>query len=716
MDNVHIWDCEVGLLVGEPWKGKDESIRTLLLSPDAKDNSMREVQTNPYELSPVSWQSKGNTLRQQSFRTATTTHQMQISLLLFIILSSIHRMVVNRSSVEHLTAISELKSERTATSARNLKDTQAKGTTTVKPSNKCPLLCTTVQLLRCLVILVHFIKEDRLVRAVLSRHAHVVNKERFSHNSIKCLVTFLTQLETPAHEPHVISSSSRRPLSAIFPGSLPPNEDNSILDLPEVPERPGAASTSSGLPSPSATNSMGSGSTGDNKIATAGSLRHHAMKNPNKNLVTLRRVKSLTQPVWVMNKLSCLSTPSPVNARASRSRFAPVHASSSASSSSTASSHSHSHSAYMTRQYDGAFSGSETERETTLPTPILNIDRVVLVSIGHQPFAISFAVIKRAGYQMIFLPIQILVGDKHERGESAESPWELVGLLAAGIGMRNGNRTTDDLFGQANDSQVSLRHARTTGSSTNRTVEWEDKDRIIDDRSWASGSSTRRSDGASPSARSSDRSGAPPIFLAERDSRGGRTVSSRPATLMAETYHGEDGNTIDAEVDDETRGEEPASEIWRRVGGGVPREHRSISRRGQDRMRSVESRRSWDPSTSSVDLPIRISTRAEGVLARPPSSRYRDPDLDQPSSSRNTLPPPPREHREQQITSDSIDLSLEYEPSPTPAARNVAGGRHGHTPALPIPPPLATLPSESLLHKSISSLLDNSNRRKPSAD
>ncbi|OAX32787.1 hypothetical protein K503DRAFT_576641 [Rhizopogon vinicolor AM-OR11-026] len=113
------------------------------------------------------------------------------------------------------------------------------------------------------------------------------------------------------------------------------------------------------------------------------------------------------------------------------------------------------------------------------------------------------------------------------------------GLRATGIGMRNGNRTTDDLFGQANNPQVSLRCARTTVSSTNRTVEWEDEDRITDDMSRASGSSTP-SDGAGLSARrhlSSNRSRAPPILLEERDSTGGRTVSS-----MAEFYHGEGGN------------------------------------------------------------------------------------------------------------------------------------------------------------------------------
>ncbi|OJA16384.1 hypothetical protein AZE42_10615, partial [Rhizopogon vesiculosus] len=57
-------------------------------------------------------------------------------------------------------------------------------------------------------------------------------------------------------------SSSKRPLSAIFLGSLPPKEDNSIL---QPPKSPGAVSTSPGFPSPSATDSTGSSSTGDNE-------------------------------------------------------------------------------------------------------------------------------------------------------------------------------------------------------------------------------------------------------------------------------------------------------------------------------------------------------------------------------------------------------------------------------------------------------------------
>ncbi|OJA10862.1 hypothetical protein AZE42_06837, partial [Rhizopogon vesiculosus] len=479
-----------------------------------------------------------------------------------------------------------------------------------------------------------------------------------------------------------ISSSSRRPLSAIFLGSLPPKEDNNIPDLPEPPESPGAASTSSGLPSPPATNSTGSGSTGDNKSATTGSLRQrpasyasltmsnrnydtpstpsksfrtfdddddendnsneeddtarldrsHAMKNPNENLVALQRVKSLTERSrMVMNKLSRLSTPSPVNARASRSPLPPIYASSSASSSH---SHSHSHSAYMTRQYDGALSGSETERESQrAPTPSysnshsnsrsygssspersstpasvsaqrtrerrtsapsspikqrehspgpshgprkrMSMASAASAPIDHASHDVTSAALAAvassrrsptgSGNRRLRQPLPREFRDDQERntrlegrasvepttphhnshrdsytsnanpqysprgarvnrsstvrdltrrhqtrwlsddisahpdsgrrqtqrGGSAESSLgaggRLVGegLRAAGIGMRNGNRTTDDLFGQVNDSQVSLSRARTTVSSTNRTVEWEDEDRITDDRSRA---------------------------------------------------------------------------------------------------------------------------------------------------------------------------------------------------------------------------------------
>ncbi|KAG1728531.1 uncharacterized protein EDB91DRAFT_1060520 [Suillus paluster] len=499
-----------------------------------------------------------------------------------------------------------------------------------------------------------------------------------------------------------------------------------------------------------------------------------------------------------------------------------------------------------------------------------------------------------------------------QRGGSAESTLgaggRLVGegLRAAGIGMRNGAQANDDVFGHANDSHVSLRRTRTTGSNTSRTVEWEDEDRVADDRSRASGSSgARLGEGAGPSTRphlSSDPSRASSSLMTERDPRGGRTASSRPATSMAEFYHGEDGRPptirplplqqppaaptppdrsrsgtltrrhttmtplgngsvaslhshqqsaehtrlmlesltmfenilsrlpnqsasvtdvfrsaetivlaseklnallrtgtnhaleqqIDAEMDDGESGEMPTGEIWRRVGGeyreslrvsdevvrtitgfllGVgkivkeasagalndpgqqhlrgtigdevsrrtPEIDRSSSRRSQDGRRSVESRRSWEPSVSGADLSRRLTGRGEGVVARPPSSRDRDMDQEPPSSSRNTFPLPPlppsatrrlftpREQREHQMISnavathntpsDAIDLSLEYEPSPTPASRGIPAGRQKPLPALAVPPPLPTLPSESLMRRSASSLLDKdkNNRRKPSA-
>ncbi|KAH7924532.1 hypothetical protein BV22DRAFT_1129760 [Leucogyrophana mollusca] len=226
--------------------------------------------------------------------------------------------------------------------------------------------------------------------------------------------------------PLLSSSSSRRPLSAIFLGSQPPTEFN-IPDLPEPPESPSAASNASGLPSPPATNSTGSGSTGDNNSANAGSTRQRpasysgaimpngnydkqmfstknarstpdfdeedendlgngeddtarldrrlATKSPSENSVALQRVKSLTQrnrmAIDKLSSFSRLSTPSPSNSssRASRSPLPPQNPPSSSSSSSAASSsrlsaHSHSHSVPLTRQYDGTLSGSETERES----------------------------------------------------------------------------------------------------------------------------------------------------------------------------------------------------------------------------------------------------------------------------------------------------------------------------------------------------------------
>ncbi|KAG2046586.1 hypothetical protein BDR06DRAFT_964945 [Suillus hirtellus] len=944
--------------------------------------------------------------------------------------------------------------------------------------------------------------------------------------------------------PRPLISSSRRPLSAIFLGSLPPKEQV-IPNFSEPPESPSAVSSSSGLPSPPATNSTGSGSTGDNKSTTAGSLRQrpasyagsvnmthrnydtpsisekssrniddddddendysneeddtarldrsHAIKSPNENLMALQRVKSLAERNrMALNKLSSFSrTPSPANSRISRSPLPPIHASSSSSSSSAASRiSSHSRSAPTTRQYDGApqydsaLSGSETERESqraltpsysnshsnsrsygssspersltpppststrerrisapaspvrsrqSSPAPShtprkrVSIAGALSVSRDNASYDVTNAAlaavassrrsptgtgsVNRRSRQP--LPREFRDGDRvrtldgrtsiepmtphhnshqdsytsnantshktsyananpqysprgaranlpstvreltrrhqtrwlsddisslpesgrrqTQRGGSAESTLGAggrlagEGLRAAGIGMRNVTQANDDVFAHSNGSHVSLRRARTAGSSTHRTVEWEDEDRVADDRSRASGSSgTRLSEGAGPSARphlSSDPSRASSTLSVERDSRGGRVASSRPATSMAEFYHGEDGGAgrgaafllrsrrqysgierqpsgaspgirplppqqvpaaptppdrsrsgtltrrhttmtplgngsvsshqqsaehtqlmleslkmfenilsrlpnqsasvpdlfrsaetivlaseklnallrtgtnraleqqIDAEMDDESSGKIPTGEIWRRVGGeyreslrvsdevvrtitgfllGVgkivkeasaghlndpepqhsrsgpgddvsrrtPEIDRSSNRSRLDGRRSVESRRSWEPSASTADSSRRLTGRGEGTVARPPSSSDFDPDQDQPSSSRNPLPLPPlplsatrrlftpREQRDRQMTSnalashnissDVVDLSLEYEPSPTPAARGVLAGRQKPLPSLAIPPPLPTLPSESLMGRLTSNSLDKSNNRKPS--
>lgn len=79
-------------------------------------------------------------------------------------------------------------------------------------------------------------------------------------------------------------SSNARPLSAIFLGSV--SSPNNLPDLPEPPPSPGAASngSGSGLPSPPATNSTGSGSTGDD-TANFGSVRRRpaSLSNPPKS-------------------------------------------------------------------------------------------------------------------------------------------------------------------------------------------------------------------------------------------------------------------------------------------------------------------------------------------------------------------------------------------------------------------------------------------------
>ncbi|GBE85120.1 predicted protein [Sparassis crispa] len=219
-----------------------------------------------------------------------------------------------------------------------------------------------------------------------------------------------------------LPSKSRhsRPLSAIFIGSVSSNSTPpSIPDLPEPPSP--SSSTGSGLPSPPATNSTGSGSIGYQHSYSAGSLRQRsasrssvaadmvkgdydrsrssgnrnrtasaddddAFENENEedntarfangrrlqhasvdNMSTLQRVKNLTQRNrLVLDKLtsiSRLSSPAPTNS--SHPPISPPNASSSSTSSSRLSS-SHVRPVSMNgyaalRRFD---SGSETERES----------------------------------------------------------------------------------------------------------------------------------------------------------------------------------------------------------------------------------------------------------------------------------------------------------------------------------------------------------------
>lgn len=145
--------------------------------------------------------------------------------------------------------------------------------------------------------------------------------------------------------------------------------------------------------------------------------------------------------------------------------------------------------------------------------------------------------------------------------------------------------------------------------------------------------------------------------------------------------------------------------------------------------RSVESRRSWDPTAEALrdDASRRLSARAESVLGatRPPSSfntlrdqRRVSPQLaPPPTGPRNSTDTPsmrrlftPREQREQQLDAhyakaamnqaDSQEtLYADYEPSPTPVSRHqnqTTLDRSRTLPSLSIPKPLPTLPSESL--------------------
>ena len=193
----------------------------------------------------------------------------------------------------------------------------------------------------------------------------------------------------------------------------------------------------------------------------------------------------------------------------------------------------------------------------------------------------------------------------------------------------------------------------------------------------------------------------------------------------------------------ETAGGESAREHWRStsldeetIRRRTPDSGASGSRHSQDGRRSVESRRSWDPTQGDLSRRVSLSRNGEYDLSRPPSSALRDRDnaSDQDRRqlhSRNGVHPQPssastsssssgprrlltpREMREQQQlgrSPDVVNLSMEYEPSPTPASRHVPN--HKPTPPLSTPPPLPALPSETLLRKS--SLADKQNRRKVS--
>ncbi|OAX32789.1 WD40 repeat-like protein, partial [Rhizopogon vinicolor AM-OR11-026] len=83
-DNVHIvsgsedgtmrkWDCDTGLLVGEPWKSKGGTIYALALSPDGKtiscgrDNGNVEMWNTDGEMSEDIWTGHSSSVRTLSW-------------------------------------------------------------------------------------------------------------------------------------------------------------------------------------------------------------------------------------------------------------------------------------------------------------------------------------------------------------------------------------------------------------------------------------------------------------------------------------------------------------------------------------------------------------------------------------------------------------------------------------------------------------------------
>ncbi|TDL23172.1 hypothetical protein BD410DRAFT_787483 [Rickenella mellea] len=140
-------------------------------------------------------------------------------------------------------------------------------------------------------------------------------------------------------------------------------------------------------------------------------------------------------------------------------------------------------------------------------------------------------------------------------------------------------------------------------------------------------------------------------------------------------------------------------------------------------------RRSWQPPPRDRDreedregVGRRAPSRTEAFSGRPQSSldRARDRDLRRDSDAassaqRNASRPscPSRGSREKELPlaptpnvtpSPSIETFREhdYEPSPTPAVRNQGIERRRTVQTVSVPPPLQTLPSESLLQRSIS--------------
>ncbi|CAL1712984.1 unnamed protein product [Somion occarium] len=217
----------------------------------------------------------------------------------------------------------------------------------------------------------------------------------------------------------------------------------------------------------------------------------------------------------------------------------------------------------------------------------------------------------------------------------------------------------------------------------------------------------------------------------------------REATTSANAHQQQHSRTMSLDDDSVSKA--------RSTSEGVSAGTLSVDRRSSDGRRSRETRRSWDPrETSQVSLNLgRLASRerTNGGISRPGSSmnqvrsaassneaRSVSDDMDHTpqtirvpssllSSSSVRKPYTPRDQRttsdpstRQSIVLDSPDS---YEPSPTPAPRNVFD-RSRALPPLAIPPSLPTLPSESLLRRSATSSTsastDKSTRRKISSN